>query len=326
MTTLPPIAHYSIVAILLVLMAFIYLRLASRFNIIDKPNERSSHTVPTIRGGGILFFLSMLLYFVVSGFEYPFFILGLSLIAIVSFIDDLVTLGAKFRLVFQFIALGLLLYEVGFVTSPYLFTLGLLIVTIGFTNVYNFMDGINGITGLCSLATLFGFFLLNKSLILIPDDFIIYPIISIIVFGFFNFRKKARFFAGDVGSISIALVIAFLLLTFIEETISPLPLLLVLVYGIDGGFTVLRRLLNKENILEPHRSHLYQRLVQKTSLSHLQVSGIFSGIQLLLVVPVVVFQNHPLFTQLAVFLGCLVFLGTIYLIIYKKVDRRTVSA
>ncbi len=325
MTTLPPIAHYSIITILLVLMAFLYLRIATRFNIIDKPNERSSHTVPTIRGGGILFFVSMLLYFAVSGFQYPFFIVGLSLIAFISFMDDLVTLGAKFRLIFQFVALGLLLYQLGFVSAPYLATFGLLILVIGFTNVYNFMDGINGITGLCSLATLLGFFLLNKSDKLVPDDFIIYPILSILVFGFFNFRKKARFFAGDVGSISIALVIAFLVLKFVQATLSPLPLLLVLVYGIDGGFTVLRRLLNKENILKPHRSHLYQRLVQKTSLSHLQVSGIFSGIQLLMVVPVVVFKNHSLFIQQTVFIGCLVILGLLYLMIYRKVDQRVVS-
>ncbi len=317
---------YLVVILVLGLLAFGYLKLANRFNIIDKPNERSSHTTPTIRGGGILFFLSMLLFFVASDFQYPYFIIGLSLIAIVSFIDDLVTLGAKLRLVFQFIALGLLLYEVGFVTSPYLTTLGLLVLAIGFTNIYNFMDGINGITGLCSLATLLGFFLLNKNHMLVPYDFIIYPILAILVFGFFNFRKKARFFAGDVGSISIALVIAFLLLKFIQGTASPLPLLLVIVYGIDGGFTVLRRLLNKENILKPHRSHLYQRLVQKTTLTHLQVSGIFSTVQLLMIVPVVAFQNHALLAQLAVFLSCLVFLGIVYQIIYRKIDQRVTTS
>ncbi len=322
MNLLPQMAPYAILVVVLVFLAFLYLQLATKFNIIDKPNERSSHTIPTIRGGGILFFFSMIIYFVVHDFQYPFFIIGLSLIALISFIDDLVTLGAKFRLVFQFVALSLLLFQAELFYPPYLIFSLLLIVSIGFINIYNFMDGINGITGLCSLAALVGFLFLNSRVSVVPNNFIMYPILAILVFGYFNFRKKARFFAGDVGSISIALVIAFLVVSFVKKMQSPLPLLFVAAYIVDGGLTILRRLFNKENILEPHRSHLYQRLVQKTHLSHLQVSCMFALVQLFMLGPVMLVHDKALLVQVITMLAIYVLLGIVYIAIYRKVNQR----
>ena len=318
--------HYPAVAIVLIVLAFLYLRVATKYNIIDKPNERSSHTTPTIRGGGIIFFLAVLLFFVLNDFKYPYFVLGLSLMAIISFVDDIVTLSARIRLLFQLVGVGLLVYEAGFLASPYALAAVVLIATIGFTNIYNFMDGINGITGINSLATLLGFGVLNYTFAVVANDFIIIPILSVLVFGFFNFRKKARFFAGDVGSISMAMIVIFLLLVFIRKLESPILLLLVIVYLLDGGLTILRRLVNSENIFEPHSSHLYQRMVQKTSWTHLQVATFYGSIQLLMIPPVILTVDKDWKIQTIVLLTSTILLGVAYLIAYRKINLKAKKA
>ena len=312
--------HYPLIAIAVLFLALIYLKIATKFNIIDKPNERSSHTVPTIRGGGIVFYFAVLVFFCINNFQFPNFVAGISILALISFVDDLVTLSARFRLLFQLIGVGLLLFEVGFLAPPYALAIFILIATIGFTNIYNFMDGINGITGMNSLATLIGFLFLNFKFSIVPQDLIVIPIISILVFGIFNFRKKARFFAGDVGSISMAMIISFLFLIFIKKLEAPILILLIAVYLLDGGLTILRRLLNKENIFEPHRSHLYQRAVQKSTLSHLQVSGLYGLFQLLLIIPVILTIELDWKTQVLTLLSCLMLLSIAYLIMYRKLQ------
>jgi len=297
--------YYPFIILILLLLALVYLKLATTYNIIDKPNERSSHTIPTIRGGGIIFFLAVILFFLSNNFQYPYFIAGVSLLAIISFVDDIVSLSARFRLLFQCIGVALLLFETGFLAPPYTLAIVLFIATIGYTNIYNFMDGINGITGFNSLAILLGFWVLNSMFTVVPDDIIRIPFLSVLVFGFFNFRKKARFFAGDVGSITMAMIITFLFLMFMQQLQAPILILLLIVYLLDGGITILRRLFNRENVFEPHRSHLYQRLVQVTSLSHLHVSAIYGLVQLVMIIPVLLTIEKDWQTQSLVF-GCLV--------------------
>lgn len=138
---------YIIITSFLIIASLVYLKLAEHFNIVDKPNERSSHTIPTIRGGGILFLGALWLYFISSGFQYPYLILGATLIGGISFIDDLKTLSSKLRLPFQFFAIALVLIEIGMLTDSWWLLVLVLIIGVGFINIYNFMDGINGITG-----------------------------------------------------------------------------------------------------------------------------------------------------------------------------------
>ena len=119
---------YLIIFIILAIASFVYLKLAVKFKIIDKPNERSSHKKITVRGGGIIFPIATLLFFFLNDFQYPFFVLGVFFIAIVSFLDDIYTLSSKIRFPFQFLAVYLILCEVGLPFDPtyiyvlYLFT------------------------------------------------------------------------------------------------------------------------------------------------------------------------------------------------------------
>ena len=313
---------YIIATIVLLIAAQLYYKLAAKFNIIDKPNERSSHTTPTIRGGGIIFLFSVLLFFIISDYQFPYLILGIISIATISFIDDLITLGFKIRLCIQFISAFLILYQIQeLIPEPYFFGIILLIACVGVINIYNFMDGINGITGLVSLASLVGFLSINNLYPIIKTEFIVFPIISIIIFGFYNFRKKALFFAGDVGSISMAIIVVFLTLYFSFTLESPIILLLISVYLTDGIITIINRLLKKENIFKPHKTHLYQLLTQKTKLTHLQVSLVYSLLQLILIAPIIFLLKESITSQL---LGLLI-IGTTLMLIRMYVSKKITS-
>lgn len=257
----------------------VYLKIANRFNIVDKPNNRSSHEVVTIRGGGIVFPISILMYFVLSGFQYPYFVAAIFIISAISFVDDIKPLNTSIRLVIQFISIVLVIVQL-FPDIPFLFIPLVLFILLGGVNAYNFMDGINGITGAYSLVLLCTFCYLNQSLSFVDNDLIVFGLLSVLLFLIFNFRTKALCFSGDVGSLSIALFVLFLLFKLIIVTGEPIYALFLMVYGIDSGFTLISRKLKGENIFEPHRTHLYQLLVHLKGYSHLSVSFLYSFIQL----------------------------------------------
>ena len=282
---------YLIVFAVLAVLSYVYLKLAIKFKIIDKPNERSSHTKITVRGGGILFIIAIILFFVLNDFQYPYFFIGVIAISFVSFLDDIYTLSSKVRFPFQIIAIILILFEVGLPFSP-VYAL-YLIIGVGIINMFNFMDGINGITGFYSLATISGLYLINMNEDIINSELIIYTFISILIFGFYNFRKKALFFAGDIGSISIGMLIFFIGFYLTYKLNSPLILLLVIVYGADAGNTLLyRKFFTEESILEPHRHHLYQKLVDVKKMSHIKVSVIYAILQL--IVNFIIYKSYRL--------------------------------
>ncbi|MDV7187785.1 glycosyltransferase family 4 protein [Lutibacter sp. TH_r2] len=304
-----------------IIAAIIYLKIATKFNIVDNPNFRSSHTIPTIRGGGILFLIAVLAFFISSNFQYPYFVAGLTSIAIVSFLDDILTLSAKLRLPFQFLAIGLVLYQLAIFSSPLWIIALVLIVAVAFINIYNFMDGINGITGLYSLAVLSILGFINYNETILDNRLVYYLAISILVFGFYNFRKKARMFAGDIGSISIAMALLFIGGMLIAKLEAPILLLAVAIYGIDSGLTILYRLYLKEHIMEPHRHHVYQKLVDVWKWSHLKVSLTYMVLQLLVNVLVFFFYKENVSTQWMVLVVSIVILSTLYIIVFKKTER-----
>ncbi len=296
------IANFIIFIILLV-TELIYFRIADHFNIIDKPNERSSHSSIVLRGGGIIFTISMIAWagmMVVQGDwatlqEYLPFLVGLILIAGVSFWDDVKSLPDAVRLVVQFLAMALMLYPI--ISGAGLFSadnwywgallfLVSLIVCVGGTNIINFMDGINGITAGYSLAVLIPLLLVNGSLAegaFIESSYLIVAIIGVLVFCIFNFRPKgkAKCFAGDVGSIGIAFIMLFALgrLIFLTGDITYL-LLLLLVYGVDGVLTICHRVMLHENLGEAHRKHAYQLMVNELKIGHVKVSLLYMCLQL----------------------------------------------
>lgn len=316
--------NYLLITILLIICAVVYIRLAQKFNIVDNPNFRSSHTIPTIRGGGILFYVAVVLFFILSDFKYPYFFIGISSIALISFIDDIKTLSAKVRLPFQFFAIALVVYQIGLFDSSILIIISLLIVGVGFINLYNFMDGINGITGSYSLVVLSGFLALNYKENIVSENLIEFVMLSIIVFGYYNFRKKARIFAGDIGSISLAMVIFFLGLSLITTLKAPIIILMVVVYGVDSVLTILYRVYLKENIAQAHRHHMYQKLVDVKKWSHLQVSGMYAGIQLIVNFLVLTTYKMSVSKQLAIVIGCIILgvLGYVWLFKVLKITKQ----
>ena len=312
-----------VVTLVLVLISYGYIKIAERFNIIDKPNHRSSHTKNTIRGGGILFLVALLIFYAVSGFQYTYFVMGTFLIALISFIDDLKTLSSKIRLPFQFIAVFSVFYQVGISVFPvYLIPL-LLVFGVGFINIYNFMDGINGITGLYSIAVLVGFYLINSELHVVNPDLISYSVLSLFVFGYYNFRKKARFFAGDIGSITIAMIILFIGVSLLIEIKSPLIVFSVVVYGADALYTMLYRIIIKEKLSEAHRHHIYQKLVHVQKWSHLKVSGMYAMLQLTVNISIYYNYDSEMSVQYGMMLFLVLFFSILYALVFKRIERQS---
>jgi UDP-GlcNAc:undecaprenyl-phosphate/decaprenyl-phosphate GlcNAc-1-phosphate transferase len=305
---------YFITTVLLVLAILLYFRLAGYYNIIDKPNERSSHSYVTIRGGGIIFPLSALLWFLLWGFHEPIAIGGLVLIAVISFVDDLKPLSGLLRITVHIIAVSLFFYETGIFNLPWYFIALAYIATVGWINAFNFMDGINAITPFYSLTALGTFFLLNRKLSFAPEELMVVLIIAVLIFSFFNARKRAKTFAGDAGSVSLAFILAWLMVLLILQTGNPVYIMFFAVYGIDSIYTIIHRLIRKENIFKAHRFHLYQLLANELKWPHVLVAAVYALIQLLINLAVITLNNNGLLT-LQVLAALLILLSAAYILL-----------
>lgn len=287
------------VCILIILFVFmsLYFKVANHYNIIDKPNHRSSHTSVTIRGGGVIFGFAAILFFFLYQFQLPYFLTGLLMISVISLIDDILTLDNKVRLSVHLVAVGLLFFQLGLFSLPWYMIFIAFIFVVGTINAYNFMDGINGITGSYSLVGIFTFYFINEYVTPFASrELLIIIALSLLVFNFFNFRTKAKCFAGDVGSVSIAFIILFFMLQLIIKTENFNYLLLLLVYGLDAVTTIIFRLIRKENIFDAHRSHFYQYLANEKKTPHLIVSVLYSLLQLFVNVLIIFFLPPSLLT------------------------------
>lgn len=292
--------------ILLCFSMYAYLLLAKKFNILDIPNNRSSHTKSTIRGGGIIFPISIVFYAILYGFSHSYFLISLLLISIISFIDDIYTISSKWRFLIQLISAVLLLMELFSPISAYY--LIFIPVLVGIMNGYNFMDGINGITVSYSLVNVITLFVINQELVFIENDLLLIVLFSLLIFSFLNFRNKAICFAGDVGSVSMAVIVLFFLLKLILSTSNPVYILLLVVYGLDTGATLLFRFLKGENVLNPHREHLYQKIVDFSKWNHLKVSSLYAFIQLFLNFIVIYFVSNSAFKySLSLLIICILY-------------------
>ena len=274
------------ILVALFILELVYFQIADHYDIIDRPNERSSHREVVLRGGGIIFTMGMWLWAMAYGFEYPWFLAGLTLIAAVSFVDDIRSLPDSVRLLAQFVAMILMMQDLGLLTlSNWWLVILALIFCVGTTNAYNFMDGINGITGGYSIAVLLPLLWLDTDPAGIP--FVKVPLLwvallSCIVFCFFNFRPQARCFAGDVGSVGIAFIIVFVLGRLILQTSDLTYIMLLAVYGVDSVLTIIHRIMLHENLGEAHRKHMYQLLANELEWPHLYVAGLYAGVQLMI--------------------------------------------
>lgn len=306
---------YIIIFILLLIAELLYFRIADKCNIIDKPNERSSHTRITLRGGGSIFYFGVLAYFLTNHFEYPWFMLALSLITFISFIDDIRSTSQGLRLVFHFTAMALMFYQWGLFSLPWWTVFVALIVCTGIINAYNFMDGINGITGGYSLIVLLALAFVNMQMVHFVEGDLIYTMLcAVLVFNFFNFRKRAKCFAGDVGSVSIAFVVLFLIGKLIIRTGDFSWIVLLAVYGVDSVLTIIHRLMLHENIGLPHRKHLYQLMANELKIPHVVVSLIYMMSQAVIIVGYLLIPGNGY----CYLMGAIIVLSVVYVLFMKK--------
>ena len=263
-------------------------RYAYRFGLLDIPNDRSSHNLPTPRGGG----LGILAAFVISSLliNLPLVIwLPAAILALVSFFDDKLDLTPKTRLIFQFAAA---LVVVGFAliqnsefniqNLPLLvLVLALSIYVVGTANFYNFMDGINGIAGITgavgfALLGLFAQFYTSS-----PTAGLSAFCISVACIGFLPFNvPRARVFMGDVGSILLGFVFASYVVILSRGLTDFLVLAGFLsTFYADALTTLYVRKTGGERLSQAHRRHLYQLFANQKKVPHWKVSVCYGSIQ-----------------------------------------------
>ncbi|MFE3847999.1 UDP-GlcNAc--UDP-phosphate GlcNAc-1-phosphate transferase [Flavobacterium sp. LB3P45] len=311
---------YIALIILLVGTELVYFKIADKYNIIDKPNSRSSHTSITLRGGGIIFPIAISIAFFLGYVSWAV-TLAVVMVAVVSFIDDIKPLSQLPRFVSHFIAVGLVFYELNLFSESLWMLPVVFVLLIGWVNAFNFMDGINGITVLYALTAIVSFSFLPLNEASLP--LLITMGLSCVAFGFFNVRKKAKTFAGDVGSISMALFLGYFMIKTIIESGQFGFTLFFAVYGIDAVITIISRLLKKENIFQPHRSHLYQYLANEMGYSHILVAFIYAALQLIINILVIYMDARGCLTLLFMG-GFLVLLTFMYLLVRNFVTRKMV--
>ena len=278
---------YLVILALLGVLEVCYFKVADRFNIIDKPNERSSHTRIVLWGGGIIFTIALWIWSAWYGFNYPWLLAGVTLAAGISFVDDIHSLPDSLRLVAHFVAMFLVFQEIGILQWDMWWIIPFaLIVAVAGTNIFNFMDGINGITGGYSIAVLIPLAIKNEELRIksgigfIDETMLIVILLSVLVFCFFNFRQKAKCFAGDVGSIGMALILVFCIGRLMYVTGDITWIVLYLLYGLDGMLTICHRIMLHENLGQAHRKHAYQLMANELKMPHVVVSTIYMMLQL----------------------------------------------
>jgi Fuc2NAc and GlcNAc transferase len=292
--------------------------------LLDIPNDRSSHTQPTPRGGGLGFIIafaitSAIAIFYTSSSSQSLHLLPLWLtlipLAIVGLIDDRQGVPSSIRYLVQLAAAGLATIYIGAFPQPWLMEFGtfgqvvaIAITVIGITamiNFYNFMDGLDGLVAGCTAVQLsFQAVYLNQ------------PILWLLVSALLGFViwnwSPAQIFMGDVGSTFLGATVAFSLLSSHQnpsETWSALVITLPLVG--DAIYTLFRRLLNHENIFKAHRSHIYQRL-QQSGLSHGQVTSIYVGLNISIAIAISAYgSTGSLYSLFAIIMA--IILGEFYL-------------
>ena len=331
---------YIIIFVLLLVAELVYFRIADKCNIIDKPNQRSSHSTIVLRGGGIIFMIGAWVWSAFFGFYYPWFLAGLTLVAGVSFVDDIHSLPDSVRLVAQFAAAAMAFYQLDILHwEMWWIVLVALIVYVGATNVINFMDGINGITAGYALAVLVPLGLLNTNYrelatnlttnyssivssdgVFVDQSLIIAVIIAAVVFCIFNFRPKgkAKCFAGDVGSIGIAFIMLFLLGNVIIKTGDITWLIFLLVYGVDGCLTIIHRIMLHENLGEAHRKHAYQIMANELKIGHVKVTLLYMAMQLVVSLGFIYLCPDNVLCHWMYFVGALVVLAIAYVLFMKR--------
>ena len=308
---------YALLFVILLVVELFYFKIADTYNIIDKPNSRSSHSKITLRGGGVIFPIAVLLSWFL-GYVSIAVTIAILLVAIVSFIDDIKPLSQLPRILVQTLAVVLVFWDLGMFQDMIWFFPVVFVFLVGWVNCFNFMDGINGITVLYALVTIASFACLKTNQ---PNlELLITMMLSCVVFGIFNVRKSAKAFAGDVGSISMAIFLGYFMLKTIVETNQLGYILFFLVYSTDSVLSIVQRISKKENIFEPHRSHLYQYLVNELKYPHVVVASGYAILQLLINALLIFLDSRGMLSLTVVFI-IIGISATTYFVIKKRVQK-----
>lgn len=312
--------YYLFFAVVLVGVELLYFRIARSYKILDHPNTRSLHERPTIRGGGIIFYLAALLFYAITLRPSPLFIVSLTLVSVVGFVDDVRNLDVLIRIFVQGIAFTLAFVELDLSAVNYFMIFLIFIVSVGALNTFNFMDGINGLTGGYGLVTLGSLLYITLHEIqFIEYDFILAIMTALLIFCYFNFRKKAVCFAGDVGSLSIGFIIIFLIVKLVSVTGNYVFVFLLSVYGVDSVLTIMHRLIRKEDIFKPHKLHFYQVMVNTYGISHVMMSCMYVTIQLLINLILIVNMDLRIGYQYIIGFCLALILGVVYVFFKLRV-------
>lgn len=328
---------YIIIAVLLVVAELVYFKIADKCNIIDKPNERSSHSTIVLRGGGVIFAISMISWMILQMVQgewlmvngYLPFIVGLIMVAGISFVDDIHSLPDSLRMGVQILAFLLMFWSMGLMQWSMWWVIPIaLFFSVGATNIINFMDGINGITAAYALAMLIPIALVDSSIKIqdssvsgfIEPSYLVVAIIGVLVFSLFNFRPKgkAKCFAGDVGSIGIAFIILFALGRLMLATGDITYIVFFLLYGVDGTMTICHRIMLHENLGQAHRKHAFQLMANELKMSHVTVSLIYMVLQLIISLGFIYLCPNTLLAHWIYFLCAAAVMGLAYILFMKK--------
>jgi len=310
---------FIILFIVFLVIELIYFQIAEKYNILDKPNERSSHKTLTIRGGGVIFPVCL---FIALAFGQVSWILAVvvGVIALISFIDDIYSLSQAPRATAQLVGSLLLFYDLNLFQVHWIFIVIALILLIGWINAFNFMDGINGISVLYTLVIIYSFSLIPANTGF--HDLFIILALACIVFAIFNLRIKAKAFLGDVGSISLAIILGYFMVHTIMNTGGNFYYLIFFsVYGVDAVITIMFRIANRENIFEPHRSHLYQFMANEIKINHLVVSAGYAAVQLIINLIFIHFIGFDNLTWLEFVISLTVIAGIYFMIRMQIVHK-----
>ena len=288
---------YIFTFIVLLLSLQVYFPFARKRNMLAGVNHRSSHTKPVITGAGFIFFFSYVIYagylFFTSSEPFPWcFFAGMTMLSAISFVDDLEEVWFLWRLLVQIVATFLMMLQVLMETQTMnvipSVTLWIAVFmawgfSIGLLNMYNFMDGLNGMLGSLILSSLVPMWLINNYVrTYAANELFYFTLIPTLIFMFYNARKQAKCFSGDVGAIAVGFTMTYLLIKLMVETSNFVYLAMYTMIFVEAGLTIVQRLFAGDNIFQPHRIHLFQLLCNEGKRNHVLVSAVYGGIQLLI--------------------------------------------
>jgi UDP-N-acetylmuramyl pentapeptide phosphotransferase/UDP-N-acetylglucosamine-1-phosphate transferase len=301
------------------------LALRKRTVLIDIPNLRSNHKVPTPKGGGLAVVMALVICLLIADISFGI-ILSLLILTAISLLDDLIGIPVIVRLLVQIVAVAIPLSGIRDPILNDLLPLWLdhtiiALLWVWFINLFNFMDGIDGLAGtemfciglgLCLLIALMGNF---------PDNLSVYSLLVLAAAGGFLWWNwhPAKIFLGDVGSIPIGFLLGYLLLLALQQGHFYSVLILPAYYLSDGGITLLARLRRGEKPWVAHSEHYYQQAV-RNGRSHAAVARSIFGINLLLIM---LSTLAVLDTEIALFHLTMAYLSVFMLLGYFAHETKT---